>query len=161
MAEAPMLNLRPEVEDPVDGPRFVSPKLAQTLTAESAPYQPKPTEVTFMSLGPGQIFGEEYLINSVNSEDQEGNAKLAPLYTIKCRSALGEVLVISEEEFQKKIMINLKSFNLIIDNCDSKAQRCQDLLGNECAYINPVSAWKRLEDDARKEMAEKVTQIVI
>ncbi len=74
-----------------------------------------------MSLGPGQIFGEEYLINSVNSEDQEENAKLAPLYTIKCRSALGEVLVISEEEFQKKIMINLKSFNLIIDNCDSKA----------------------------------------
>lgn len=74
-----------------------------------------------MSLGPGQIFGEEYLINSVNSEDQEANVKLPPLYTIKCRSALGEVLVISEEEFQKKIMINLKSINLIIDNCDSKA----------------------------------------
>jgi hypothetical protein len=68
-----------------------------------------------------QIFGEEYLINSFNPEDQEEAVKLAPLYTIKCRSALGEVLVISEEEFQKKIMINQKSINLIIDNCDSKA----------------------------------------
>jgi hypothetical protein len=58
-------------------------------------------------------------------------------------------------------MINLNSINLIIDNCDSKAKRCQDLLGNECAYINPVSAWKRLEEEARKEMAENVTQIVI
>jgi hypothetical protein len=38
MAEAPMLNLRPETVEPVDGPRFVSPKLAQTLTAETAPY---------------------------------------------------------------------------------------------------------------------------
>ena len=28
MAEAPMLNLRPEAEERVDGPRFVSPKLA-------------------------------------------------------------------------------------------------------------------------------------
>jgi hypothetical protein len=52
-----------------------------------------------MSLGPGQIFGEEYLINSFNLEDQEEAVKLAPLYTIKCRSALGEVLVITEEEF--------------------------------------------------------------
>ena len=74
-----------------------------------------------MSLGPGQIFGEEYLINSINSEDKDDNGKLAPLYTIKCRSALGEVVVISEEEFQNKIMINQKSINLIIDNCDSKA----------------------------------------
>ena len=161
MAEAPILNLRRETVDPVDGPRFVSPKLAQTLTTETAPYQPKPTEVTFMSLGPGQIFGEEYLINSFNLEDQEDVAKVLPLYTIKCRSALGEVLVISEEEFQKKIMINLKSINSIIDNCDSKAKRCQELLGNECAYINPVSAWKRLEEGAKKEMAENVTQFVI
>ena len=114
-----------------------------------------------MSLGPGQIFGEEYLINSLNSEDTESATKLAPLYTIKCRSALGEVLVISEEEFQKKIMVNLKTINLIIDNCDSKAKRCEELLANECAYINPVSAWKRLEEEGRKQLAEHVTQFIV
>lgn len=69
--------------------------------------------------------------------------------------------MISEEEFQKKLMTNLKTINMIIDNCDSKARRCQELLGNECSYINPVSAWKRLEEDARKELTENVTTGII
>jgi CRP-like cAMP-binding protein len=163
MAEAPMLNLRPETIEPIDGPRFVPPKLAKTLTTETAPYQPKPTEVTFMTLGPGQIFGEEYLINSVKNEENSEEAPIysPPLYTIKCCSALGEVLIISEEEFQKKIITHKKTLDLIVENCGNKAKRCQDHLANECAYINPVSAWKHLEDEARKLLAENVTEVVV
>jgi hypothetical protein len=44
-----------------------------------------------MILGQGQIFGEETLLK----EDENA----LPLYTIKCKTALGEVLVMNESEF--------------------------------------------------------------
>jgi hypothetical protein len=101
-----------------------------------------------MTLCPGQIFGEETLINLANTENEPQD--VCPLYTIRCKSALGEVLILAEDEFEKKILTSSKTLNMIVDNCDAKAKRCQALLSNECSYINPVTAWKRLEEDARK-----------
>lgn len=51
--------------------------------------------------------------------------------------------------------------NIIIDNCDSKARRCEELLGNERAYINATSAWKQLEEDARKEVADNPNSVFV
>ena len=50
---------------------------------------------------------------------------------------------------------------MIVENSDAKAKRCQALLSNECSYINPVTAWKRLEEDARKELAQNNTSMVV
>jgi hypothetical protein len=69
-----------------------------------------------LQLGPGQIFGEEALLTV--KEDGSGGL---PLYSIRCKSAIGEVLIIKEEDYINKIACNSRTLNIIEDNCEQKA----------------------------------------
>jgi hypothetical protein len=123
---------------------LISPRDALDLssTRENA-YQPKATELAFLLLGPGQLFGEEALLTA-NEEDGSGGL---PLYSIRCKSAIGEVLVINEDDFTKRVKCNPRSLRLIEENCEQKAGIAEEMLENPCSYVNLPRALKQIELD--------------
>jgi CRP-like cAMP-binding protein len=60
-----------------------------------------------MYLGKGQIFGEDCMLLNKPS-----------LYTIKCRSAYGEVLVINDLEFVRRIKTSDETMRVIESICE-------------------------------------------
>ena len=95
------------------GPLLISPRHAMDLTANEQLYQPRPSEVTFLILGPGQIFGDEALLTT--KEDGSGGL---PLYSVRCKSAMGEVLIVNQDDYKNRIMCNPRSLRIIEDNCE-------------------------------------------
>lgn len=58
----------------------------------------------FLYLGKGQLFGEECFLTAQNKP---------ALYTIRCKSAFGTVLVINELEFIRRLKNNEQTLNKI------------------------------------------------
>jgi hypothetical protein len=67
-----------------------------------------------------------------------------PLYTVTCKSARGELLMMNELEFYKRIKQNVKSVRVLEDNCEQKATALQALLKNNRSYYNHESAIKEM-----------------
>lgn len=63
-----------------------------------------------MLIGKGQVFGEEALLKGI-----------ASVYTIRCKSAMGELLAISELEFNRKIKHNDETMKVLEEICQQKA----------------------------------------
>ena len=99
--------------EPTKGPLLISPRYAMDLTNNEQSYQPRASEVTFLLLGPGQIFGEEALLTV--KEDGTGGL---PLYSIRCKSAIGEVLIINEDDYTKRMICNPRTLRIVEDNCE-------------------------------------------
>lgn len=95
------------------GPLLISPRHAMDLTPNEQLYQPRTSEVTFLILGPGQIFGDEALLTT--KEDGSGGL---PLYSVRCKSAMGEVLIVSQDDYINRIKCNPRSLRIIEDNCE-------------------------------------------
>jgi hypothetical protein len=96
-----------------------------------------------MLLSRGQVFGEESLLID----------DALPLYSIRCRSAFGEVLFLSEAEFIKRIKSNPKSFEAIQENCEYKTEQLKQILSTPYSYINLQTITKFLESEAKHEEA--------
>ena len=80
-----------------------------------------------------------------------GSGSGLPLYTVRCRSAVGEVRVITEEEYVKRIRGNARTLKVIEDNCEQKAQIVEEMLVNPCSYVNLPKALKAMREDAETE----------
>lgn len=65
----------------------------------------------FLLLGKGQIFCEECMINGIPS-----------LYNIKCKSTKGELLVINELEFGRKLKHHEETMKALEHSCNQKAR---------------------------------------
>jgi CRP-like cAMP-binding protein len=102
-------------------------------------------------LGPGQIFGEEALL-------PPEEAPSPPLYSVRCKSAHGEILIISEEDYLKRIFINPRTMKLIEENRQQKVELLQELLESKTSYINMPNALKQLNIDAQREVELKKKQ---
>lgn len=58
------------------------------------------------------------------------------LYSVKCRSATGEVYIINELEFGRRIKANEITMKVLEQNCDQKAKAVAKALLTSNSYIN-------------------------
>ena len=102
-----------------------------------------------MLLNKGQIFGEEVLL-------VEGASY--PLYSVRCKSITGEVLMISELEFVKKLKTNPRTLKVMKNNCHQKAIAMTELLMQDRTYFRLDHTVKELEKEAKIEARREANQ---
>ena len=72
---------------------------------------------------------------------------------------MGEVLIINQEEYAKRVACNPRTLRIIEDNCEQKAQMVEELLTSPCSYVNLPRALKTLKEDAAREQEAETKEV--